>query len=357
MELNDIKTVDIRPDNFPRCTLLPRTNVHDNNLEYARYFIKKRLTVQPPIIPEPKPKSKANPKAKPQEKDMPDLMSRGKWKRKNEKIQAKGKYMPRYGKGASYEQKPFKPKYQFVATRKRIENENDHKAGQPNVFARQMGSIYCENSHVEGLTVTNEIKAKQHDRHCGIMQYLVALCFFDRDVNPGINKPTYWFYKLDLPDVFSHYRKDVDDVNQLFNDPKNIQRYVETQCKNVVEFEMIQQSRTLTAALGPATARLLRQVMEGARYAGYGTIIWYRHDEDGDLDCDNHAWGRGSSTDLLKAFEGDENERVLVQFYINTRKYKRWYFCDAPVESIPIKKFLKCDVTCTNVEFNEAMLL
>ena len=174
-------------------------------------------------------------------------------------------------------------------------------------------------------------------------------------MNPGINKPTYWFYKLDLPDVFSHYRKDVDDTNTLFNDPHNIQGYVETKCKNVVEFEMIQQSRTLMAALGPATARLLLQVMEGARYAGYGTIIWYRHDEDGDLDCDNHAWGRGSATDLLKAFEGDE--RLLVQFYLNTRKYKRWYFCDAPVQSIPIKKFLKCDVTCKNIDFNEAMLL
>ena len=350
MQLNEIKTVDITPDNFPRCKLLPRTNVHDNNLEHARYFIKKRLTVQPPIEPEIEPKSKANPKKK-------GNVERGKWKRKKDipVPKPKGKDMRLYQ--TPYEQKPFKPKYQFVATRKRIENENDHKPGLPNVFDRQIASIYCENSHVEGLTVTNDMKVRQHDRNCGIMQYLVALCFFDREVNPGINKPTYWFYKLDLPDVFSHYRKDLDDAGTLFDDPYNIQGYVETQCKNVVEFEMIQKSTTLMSALGPATSRLLQQVIEGARYAGYGTIIWYRHDEDGDLDCDNHTWGRGSSTDLLKAFEGDEDERLLIQFYLNTRKYKRWYFCDAPVQSIPIKKFLKCDVTCKNIEFNEAMLL
>ena len=205
--------------------------------------------------------------------------------------------------------RPSPKKFQFIATRKPIERGSKHTATGPNEFETKLGEIYCENSRVEGLNVNKVYK------DCGIEQYLVGVCFFDKQVNPtnpGSNK-------LDLDKVFSHYGQgEVNDVN-------NVRRNVEAHCKNVVEFYLSGTGRY--GGTVRTNAEKLKIVMKGARLAGYGTLIWYDHPRDEVLgpNCFT-GWKWGSSMDWITKSDAD-----FVQFYLDTKRYGLWYFCNAGV--------------------------
>ena len=188
----------------------------------------------------------------------------------------------------------------------------------------QLGGIYCGNSRIEELDIS-----QGYEGTCGIEQYLVGVCFFDDEANPALD-PTLLrgVFNFDLDRVFSHYGKGEA------NDVENVRDNVKAHCNNLVEYN----GKSRGAMGNPhqrVNARKLWMVMKGARYASYGMLIWYEHphDEDAGPNCFK-GWKWGSSTDLI-----EKSDAEFFQFYRDTSKYGRWYFCKAPGAMSVVKTY------------------
>ena len=219
--------------------------------------------------------------------------------------------------------RPVAIRFHFTAVRYKTHSDPLGKGGE-GARKNHLGDIYCGNSRIQELDVS-----ERYERTCGIEQYLIGVCFFDDEANPALD-PTLLrgLFNLDLDRVFSHYG------TGEANDVENVRDNVKAHCNNLVEYN----GKSRGSMGNPhqrANARKLWMVMKGARYASYGMLIWYEHprDEDAGPNCFK-GWKWGSSTDLIT-----KSDAEFLQFYRDTSKYGRWYFCKAPGAMSVVKTY------------------